>query len=671
MSKYSEYGRGDNTDSSDDETNHREQDASSNEQRPSSRESNWSDAESDSEEERKKSKKKKRKYSSGDEDYDAAPKKKVKKEKKDKSSKDEKKKKKKDKVKVKEEKEKDKTKSSKKDKKSKTKVKKEPAGEVQSPVKGKKKKEENTEHVWKWWEEMGQQDSSVKWNTLSHNGPVFAPAYELLPASIRFRYNGKVMKLSEPAEEVATFYGRMLDHDYTSKKIFNDNFFHDWQKFMTKEEKQTILKLELCDFTEMNVYFKEQSELRKQRTKEEKLESKLAEQKLRDEYGCCLVDGHKQLIGNFKIEPPGLFRGRGEHPKMGKVKVRVQAEDVIINIGKESQVPKPPPGHKWKEVRHDNTVTWLACWTENIMGSVKYIMLNPTSKLKSQKDWQKYERARDLKKIIGKIRADYQKDFKAREMVVRQRAVALYFIDRLALRAGNEKEEGETADTVGCCSLRYEHIKLHSEKDGQKYVVDFDFLGKDSIRYQNSVPVEKKVFKNVKLFMENKSVGDDLFDRLNTASLNKYLNSIMDGLTAKAFRTYNASQTLQEQLDQLTPTDGSLEEKVLAYNRANRAVAILCNHQRSVPKTFDKSMESLQGKIADKQKTLKQTKKEAKEAKKSGDTKSLEKLQKKQKTLEQQLKKLELAAVDKEENKQIALGTSKLNYLDPRISVAW
>jgi DNA topoisomerase-1 len=672
MSKYSKYDEGDNTDSSGDEGDTREQNPSSPEERPSSRESNWSDG--DSEEDRKKSKKKKRKHSSSDEDFEAAPKKKVKKEKKDKSSKEEKKKKKKDKdkVKVKEERDKSVSKSAKKEKKSKSKVKKEAATEVESPVKGKKKKkEENTEHVWKWWEEIGQQDSSVKWNTLSHNGPVFAPAYDPLPANIRFRYNGQVMKLSESAEEVATFYARMLDHEYTSKKIFNDNFFHDWQKFMTKDEKRTITKLELCDFVEMSVYFKEQTELRKTRTKEEKLESKLAEQKLRDEYGCCLVDGHKQLIGNFKIEPPGLFRGRGEHPKMGKVKVRVLAGDVIINIGKEANVPKPPPGHKWKEVRHDNTVTWLACWTENIMGSVKYIMLNPTSKLKSQKDWQKYEKARDLKKCVNQIRTDYSQDFKAREMVRRQRAVALYFIDRLALRAGNEKEEGETADTVGCCSLRFEHIKLHSEKNKEKYVVDFDFLGKDSIRYQNSVSVEKKVFKNLKLFMENKNVGDDLFDRLNTASLNKYLNSIMDGLTAKVFRTYNASQTLQEQLDQLTEENSSLEEKMLSYNRANRAVAILCNHQRSVPKTFDKSMESLQSKIEDKQKTLKLTKKEAKEAKKSGDKKQLEKLQKKQKTLEQQLKKLELAAVDKEENKQIALGTSKLNYLDPRISIAW
>ena len=39
--------------------------------------------------------------------------------------------------------------------------------------------------------------------------------------------------------------------------------------------------------------------------------------------------------------------------------------------------------------------------------------------------------------------------------------------------------------------------------------------------------------------------------------------------------------------------------------------------------------------------------------------------------LEEQLMKLEVQATDREENKQIALGTSKLNYLDPRITMAW
>jgi len=37
--------------------------------------------------------------------------------------------------------------------------------------------------------------------------------------------------------------------------------------------------------------------------------------------------------------------------------------------------------------------------------------------------------------------------------------------------------------------------------------------------------------------------------------------------------------------------------KLLAYNRANRTVAVLCNHQRAVPKNFDKQMENLQSKV--------------------------------------------------------------------------
>ncbi|KAH0518780.1 DNA topoisomerase I, mitochondrial [Microtus ochrogaster] len=38
---------------------------------------------------------------------------------------------------------------------------------------------------------------------------------------------------------------------------------------------------------------------------------------------------------------------------------------------------------------------------------------------------------------------------------------------------------------------------------------------------------------------------------------------------------------------------------------------------------------------------------------------------------EEQLARLRAQATDKEENKQVALGTAKLNYLDPRISIAW
>jgi DNA topoisomerase-1 len=515
-----------------------------------------------------------------------------------------------------------------------------------------------------------------KWKFLEHKGPVFAPPYEPLPDSIKFFYDGKEMKLSQEAEEVASFYAKMLDHDYTTKETFNNNFFKDWRKVMIDSEKAKIKDLRKCNFKQMHAYFMDIAEKNRNRTKEEKQALKEKNEALIKEYGFCIIDGHKEKIGNFKIEPPGLFRGRGEHPKMGMLKRRVEAEDIIINCSHDSKIPQPPPGHCWKEVRHDDNVTWLASWTENVQNQVKYIMLNPSSKLKGEKDWQKYETARRLHKCIDKIRTEYWEDWKSKEMRIRQRAVALYFIDKLALRAGNEKDEDQ-ADTVGCCSLRVEHISLHEKKDGKEYVVVFDFLGKDSIRYYNEVPVEKRVFKNLQLFMEHKSPGDDLFDRLNTAIMNKHLNELMEGLTAKVFRTYNASWTLQQQLDKLTNPDDTVAEKILSYNRANRAVAILCNHQRSVPKGHEKSMEKLKEKIDAKKEAIKDAERQVKDAGKDakhGSVKEKTVYDKKKKMLQRlkdQLIKLEIQETDRDENKTIALGTSKLNYLDPRISVAW
>ncbi|CAH0726092.1 unnamed protein product, partial [Brenthis ino] len=544
-----------------------------------------------------------------------------------------------------------------------------------SPTKRKKKGEEEEQEVWKWWEES-KKDDGTKWYFLEHKGPLFAPPYEPLPENVKFRYDGKVIKLSQDSEEVAGFYARMLDHDYTTKSTFNNNFFNDWRKVMTHEESKLIKDLSKCDFKEMQAYFLSVSEKNKNRSKEEKAALKAKNDEIQKEYGFCIIDGHKEKIGNFRIEPPGLFRGRGEHPKMGMLKKRVMPEDVLINCSKDSKIPKPPAGRKWKEVRHDNTVTWLASWTENVQGQAKYVMLNPSSKLKGEKDWQKYEIARQLHKSIDKIRSTYKADWKAKEMRIRQRAVALYFIDKLALRAGNEKDDDQ-ADTVGCCSLRVEHIELHKEKDGKEYVVVFDFLGKDSIRYYNEVPVEKRVFKNLELFMENKKGSDDLFDRLNTQTLNEHLKELMPGLTAKVFRTYNASITLQMQLDELTDPDVSLPEKILAYNRANRAVAILCNHQRAVPKGHSKSMEALKEKIQAKRDQVDEAEadlEDAAKAAKRGSVKEKLACDKKKKALErlkEQLKKLELQETDRDENKTIALGTSKLNYLDPRISVAW
>jgi len=87
----------------------------------------------------------------------------------------------------------------------------------------------------------------------------------------------------------------------------------------------------------------------------------------------------------------------------------------------------------------------------------------------------------------------------------------VYLIDQFALRAGNDKDSSEEADTVGCCSLRYEHVTLQPPNE-----VVFDFLGKDSIRFHQSFNVAPQVFKNMKIFKKApKKHGDDLFDRLD------------------------------------------------------------------------------------------------------------------------------------------------------------
>ena len=59
-------------------------------------------------------------------------------------------------------------------------------------------------------------------------------------------------------------------------------------------------------------------------------------------------------------------------------------------------------------------------------------MLNAASRLKGEKDWQKYETARKLNKSVDKIRESYRDDFKSKEMRIRQRAVAMYFIDKVS-----------------------------------------------------------------------------------------------------------------------------------------------------------------------------------------------------------------------------------------------
>ncbi|GMQ10857.1 hypothetical protein CsSME_00053697 [Camellia sinensis var. sinensis] len=122
--------------------------------------------------------------------------------------------------------------------------------------------------------------------------------------------------------------------------------------------------------------------------------------------------------------------------EMGKLKRLIQPRDITINIGKDAPIPECPiPGERWKEIRHDNTVTWLAFWNDPINPKeFKYVFLAASSSLKGQSDKEKYEKLRMLKDYIQGIRAAYTKDFASKDITRRQIAVATYLIDKLALR---------------------------------------------------------------------------------------------------------------------------------------------------------------------------------------------------------------------------------------------
>ena len=84
----------------------------------------------------------------------------------------------------------------------------------------------------------------------------------------------------------------------------------------------SIKDLKKCDFQPIVTYLDEEREKKKALGKEERFRVKEARETLEAPYVHVILDSHLEKNGNFRVEPAGLFRGRGEHPKMGQVRTR-------------------------------------------------------------------------------------------------------------------------------------------------------------------------------------------------------------------------------------------------------------------------------------------------------------------------------------------------------------
>jgi DNA topoisomerase-1 len=496
--------------------------------------------------------------------------------------------------------------------------------------------------------QSGGKNNKKRWDILFHNGPLFPDEYQ--PHKIPVLFKKEKIELSPDAEEFATIYSKYLDTEYIKNKKFNTNFWYDWKKYIKSTK---ITNLEDCDFSLIRKHVIEQKEKKLLISSEEKEKLQQGKKIQEEPYLYAKIDDKKELIGNFRIEPPGIFIGRGCHPRMGSIKPRLYPKDVILNLSEDAPIPNSPYGNKWGEIVHNPYVDWLASYPDLITGKTKYIWLGASSSWKMENDQEKFDLARKLKRKIKEIRHQYNQLLTDKDLKNRQLSTCIYFIDYLALRVGNEKGE-EEADTVGITSLRVEHLILMDDSH-----IKLDFLGKDSIRFVKVIKVDELVYNNLIEFTKNKSKSMEIFDKINTSDLNKYLQSLMEGLTAKVFRTYNASSLFNTELNLIEIKENINEDDKFnlllnIFNQANIKVAMLCNHQKNVQKNFKEQIK----KIDDEIDQLKENR-------------SIEKNKLKIKKINLKLKKLKAKKELKLELKNISLGTSKINYIDPRITISW
>ncbi len=519
----------------------------------------------------------------------------------------------------------------------------------------------------------------MKWKTLKHNGILFPPAFE--SQGIKIKIKGESVSLNLEQEEMIYQWAKKKETPYVQDKVFQKNFTADFAKALNSKFKN----LQYSDIGFSQAYKLVDKEMDKKAmiSKEEKkkivAKRKDLREKLKEEYGKAIIDGNEVEVGNYMAEPPGIFIGRGDHPMRGKWKSRVTTKDVTLNLGKDAKVPKG----NWGKIIHDQDSMWLASWMDELTQKRKYVWLSDSAGIKQERDKAKYDKAKSLAQSIEKIKDRMVKDMNSKDKKLKKIATACYLIYRTAMRVGDEKDP-EEADTVGATTLRKEHIGLTGKE------IKFDFLGKDAVRWQETVPAvghDKTFHDNLKELVSNKKDSEEIFDKITSRHVNEYYSGIVKGLTAKVFRTYLASSVVLEHLRKNNvPKNSSPSEKLFHAKLANLEAAKMCNHKRTIPKNFEEALQKKRDILKKSEKTKASEKAEATlkkvEASKPKTDKQKQAKEKRIKTLNQTIKKqkqkhkervekirlqVDLATKTRDYN----LGTSLRNYIDPRVFKAW
>ena len=513
--------------------------------------------------------------------------------------------------------------------------------------------------------------------SLKHNG-IFVPIYDYKGFSIKI--NGQTVKLTPKSEQMAVAWIRKsLSTVSPPDNVFKKNFMREFLAQLKKENPSTsfldaftasylanidnppatlnngnhpttqeIDFTQVCNFLEQEKAKKEA--LTKELKKQQAEERKVKRLEFKEKFGYAEVDGQKLEIANWTSKPSCLFAGRGDHPQRGKWKDGPSEQDIVLNLPPDAPVPS---GH-WKGVVWEPDKMYVAKWEDKLTGKIKYVWFSDTAFLKQNREKEKFQKAETLGKQIKTIEQHIQKNLVSKDEERRKVATVAWLIFAVNMRVGDEKDPDE-ADTVGAITLRKEHISF--PEDGK---IHFDFLGKDSVRWEKDACAPPEVIRNLQNFMET-SRGY-LFEGVDSKKVARFLSEKMPKLTAKVFRTWKCTSTLEDALKKPQPLEKGLitrdsPDYLKTYHAkiANYEVAVVANHKKKIPPTFDQRLEKKEANLKSLEAQL--------QAKKSAG--------KKTEALEKRIARAELDINLTKLTKEYNLGTSLKSYIDPTAYVKW
>jgi len=416
-------------------------------------------------------------------------------------------------------------------------------------------------------------------NSLKHNGVLVPPRY--VGRGLTIRVSGEAVKLNDEKEEMAVAWAKKVGTPYVEDPVFKENFYIDFSEKLGIN----VLPGDVDYSDVLRIVLQEREDkanLPAQERKRQVIERKTDREKHKKEYGWATVDGESIEIGNYLVEPNSIFMGRGKHPSRGRWKEGPRHEDIELNLSPDA----PRPEGNWKAVVWEPESIWIARWKDKLSGKLKYVWPSDASFLKQRKDIEKFEKAEQLKEKLDAIKAHIESNLTAEDLKRRRTATVCYLIDHLKFRVGDEKDDEDEADTVGASTLRPEHVCFNA--DGS---VTFNFLGKDSIPMNITAELPSTVVENLRDFAEEAG-EDSLFEGVNSSQVGGFLKEKMEGLSAKVFRTLYATEAAGGKLavETVKPDDPDYVKRQVAL-RANLEAAIVCNHKRTIPKTWAQSLQ--------------------------------------------------------------------------------